>query len=182
MSVKRKVLEAKTDQELEYYLQQGNKFVPQASQFTYEILKSRGRIFTPEDTERITLMIEKKSEEDKIIIHENHKKAANLIYISATLGIVNMILFPDLPFSFFSIFVAIIILGFMFGIGYMISKGSNGAKYILLVCMIFGIIYIPFILLTITRTPVVGIINIVQTVLQVWAIVLLYQIPKYKLE
>jgi len=70
----------------------------------------------------------------------------------------------------------------MFGIGYMISKGSNGAKYILLVCLIFGIIYIPFILLTITRTPVVGIINIVQTLLQVWAIVLLYQIPKYKLE
>ncbi|MEN5055070.1 hypothetical protein [Sphingobacterium kitahiroshimense] len=182
MSVKRKVLEAKTDQELEYYLQENNKFVPQASQFAYEILKLRGRIFTPEDTERITLMIEKKSEEDKIIIHQNHKKAAILIYISATLGIVNMILFPDLPFSFFSIFVAIIVLGFMFGIAYMISKGSNGAKYILLVCMIFGIIYIPFILLTITRTPIVGIISLLQTALQVWAIVLLYQIPKNKSE
>ncbi|UZJ64767.1 hypothetical protein OKW96_20945 [Sphingobacterium sp. KU25419] len=95
--MKRKVLEAKTDKELEIYLQEDTRFVPQAIQFAYEIFKSRGRIFTPEEIEQ---------------------KAANLIYTSAALSIVNIIISPYVNFSFLSIFFALIIVGMIFGIGY----------------------------------------------------------------
>lgn len=180
MSVKRKVLEGKTDKELTQYLQDDNTFVPQACQFAYEILQSRGRIFTPEEIERIKVMISKKYEKDKIIVHENHKKAAYLIYISASLGIINLMLSPELHFSLLSIFTVLIIIAIIFEVGYFISKGSNGAKYIVLIIMIFGLIYIPLIMSNMISNPIVGFINIMQTVLQICAITLLFQIPKAK--
>lgn len=178
MSVKRKILEAKTDKELEIYLQEDTRFVPQAIQFAYEILKSRGRIFTPEEIEQITFLIEEKSRNDKITIHPNHKKAANLIYASAALSIVNIIISPYVNFSFLNIFFSLIIVGMIFGIGYIVSKGSNGVKYIILAMMIIGLMYIPLMMSNIIQNPVVGTINIMQTALQIWALILLFQIPK----
>lgn len=178
MSVKRKILEAKTDKELEIYLQEDTRFVPPAIQFAYEILKSRGRIFTPEEIEQITFLIEEKSRNDKITIHPNHKKAANLIYASAALSIVNIIISPYVNFSFLNIFFSLIIVGMIFGIGYIVSKGSNGVKYIILAMMIIGLMYIPLMMSNIIQNPVVGTINIMQTALQIWALILLFQIPK----
>lgn len=178
MSVKRKILEAKTDKELEIYLQEDTRFVPQAIQFAYEILKSRGRIFTPEEIEQITFLIEEKSRNDKITIHPNHKKAANLIYASAALSIVNIIISPYVNFSFLNIFFSLIIVGMIFGIGYIVSKGSNGVKYIIFAMMIIGLMYIPLMMSNIIQNPVVGTINIMQTALQIWALILLFQIPK----
>ncbi|SDM16483.1 hypothetical protein [Chryseobacterium taihuense] len=53
MSVSRKILEGKSNQELERYIASDSKFVPEANLLAYEILKARGREFTPEETERI---------------------------------------------------------------------------------------------------------------------------------
>lgn len=180
MSVKRKVLEAKTDKELEYYLQEENKFVPQANQFAYEILKSRGRIFTPEETERITLMIAEKSKKEEIIIHKNHKKAANLIYISVAIGIINLFFLPEYLYSFLAAFIGIIVMVIICGIGYMISKGSNGAKYIYLCLLILGLFNLPTTISILSLNPIIASVNIIQMILQIWAMVLLFQIPKSK--
>ena len=76
------------------------------------------------------------------------------------------------------IFIALFSLAFVFGIGYLVGKGTEWIKYVLLVILILGLLGFPFIIANLKNEPVVGIINIVQTVLQIWALVLLFKIPK----
>ena len=51
--VSRKVIEKLSDFELEKYIKPESKFVPEAIEFAYDILKQRGRIFTDSETEQI---------------------------------------------------------------------------------------------------------------------------------
>ncbi len=111
------------------------------------------------------------------IIHPNNERAATIIYLSAGLGIVNVILSPE-THSGFGITVAIFTLGILLGTGYLVGIGTDWIKYILLAMMIFGVMGIPIVLMNITNNPVVGIINIIQTALEIYAIVLLFKIPK----
>lgn len=178
MSVKKSVLEAKTDKELEEYIKEGNGFVPEANILAFEILKSRGREFTELETQRIMSLVSEKNKENEKIIHPNHKRAANLIYLSAGLGVINVILSPAIFNNSFGIIIAILTLGMLIGLGYLVSRGDDWIKYVLLVFMILGLIGIPGIIMNILLSPIVGIINIVQTALQIYAIVLLFRIPK----
>lgn len=175
MSVNKRLLEKKSDQELEKYIEEGNRFVPEANIFSYEILKSRGREFTDEETQRIMSL---KKNDQNIIIHPNHKNSAELMYISGALGIGNIIWKYETLDSGFKIFIAVISVAFVFGIGYFISKGIEWIKYVLLVILLLGLLGIPFFIANFKNEPVVGIINVVQTVLQVWALILLFKIPK----
>lgn len=177
MSVNKRLLEKKSDQELEKYIEEGNRFVPEANIFAYEILKSRGREFTDEETQRIMSL---KNKDQDIIIHPNHKNSAELMYISGALGIGNIIWKYETLDSGFKIFIAVISVAFVFGIGYFISKGIEWIKYALLVILLLGLLGIPFFIANFKNEPVVGIINIVQTFLQVWALILLFKIPKSK--
>ena len=79
MSVNKRLLEQKSNQELEKYIDIGNRFVPQANLYAYEILKSRGREFTEEETERIMSLTDENNKSNEIVIHKNHKKSADLI-------------------------------------------------------------------------------------------------------
>lgn len=45
MSVSRKILEEKSNQELEKYIEPGNRFVPEANLYAYEILKNKALLF-----------------------------------------------------------------------------------------------------------------------------------------
>ncbi|MBF0694663.1 MAG: hypothetical protein IR153_06360 [Flavobacterium sp.] len=178
MSVKKSVLELKSDKELEEYITEGNRFVPEARVLAYEILKSREREFSELEIQRIMSSTSTTSQDEEKLIHLNHKKAANLIYLSAALGVINFILSPQLFKNSFGILVAIITLGIIIGMGYLVSNGNNWIKYLLLVFMIFGLIGIPFIIINIVNNPLVGISNVTQTILQVIAIILLFKIPK----
>lgn len=180
MSVSRKVLSEKSNQELEKYIEAGNKFVPDANLYAYEILKNRGREFTDEETERIMSLMNEKTKNEEIIIHPNHKKSADLIYLSGALGIGNLIWVYDTLDSGIEIFIAFFSVAFVFGIGYFISKGAEWVKYFLLVILLLGLLGFPYIIANLKNEPIVGIINIVQTVLQIWALYLLFVIPKHK--
>ena len=175
MSVNKRLLEEKTNQELEKYIEAGNRFVPEANLYAYEILKSRGREFTDEETERIMSL---KNINQETIIHPNHKKSAELMYLSGALGIGNIIWTYETLDSGIKIFIALISVAFVFGIGYLISKGTEWIKYALLVILLLGLLGFPFIIANLKNEPVVGIINIVQTLLQIWALILLFKIPK----
>lgn len=177
MSVSKRLLESKSDQELEQYIKPESKFVVEAQMYAYEILKSRGREFTNEESERIiSLTNQKKTEE--IIIHPNHKKAADLIYLSGALGIGNIIWKSDTLDSGIKIFIAVISVVLIFGIGYFVSKGLEWIKYVLVIILGLGMLGLPFIIINLKNDPVLGIINIIQTILQVWSLVLLFQIPR----
>lgn len=178
MSVNKRLLEQKSNQELEKYIEIGNRFVPQANLYAYEILKSRGREFTEEETERILSLVNENNKRNEIVIHKNHKKSADLIYLSGLLGIANLIWTFEALDNGMKIFIALFSLALVFGIGYLVSKGTEGIKYVLLVIFIFGLLGFPFIIANLKNELVVGIINIVQTVLQIWALVLLFKIPK----
>ena len=64
MSVKKSVLEAKKNNELYIYIQPGSRFVAKAIQYSFDILKQRGEIFSEEETNRITELIENKNLKD----------------------------------------------------------------------------------------------------------------------
>lgn len=178
MTVKKSVLETKPDRELEEYIKEGNRFVPEANILAFEILKSRGREFNELEVQRILSLISEKNKVKEVIIHPNHKKSANVIYLSAGLGIINVILSPVILNNSYQIIGAIFTLGIIIGIGYLVSQGNDWIKYVLLVLMILGLIGIPFIIINILNNPIVGIINIIQTALQIYAIILLFKIPK----
>ena len=178
MNVKKSILETKSNRELEEYIKEGNKFVPEANILAFEILKSRGREFTELETQTIMSLVSEKNKVKETVIHPNHKKAANLIYLSAVLGIINAILSSETFNNSFDIIVAIITFGIIIGIGYLVSKGNDWIKYILLVFMIIGLFAIPIVIMNIINNPIIGIINIIQTALQIFAVVLLFKIPK----
>ena len=111
-------------------------------------------------------------------IHTNYIKSSNLIFGTVGLGLINFFFSSDLLNTGQNIATAIFTLVIIAGIGYLVRQGKNWVKYLLLVFMIFGLIGIPFIIDNIVQRPVVGIVNIAQTIMQLWATVLLFKIPK----
>lgn len=177
MSVNKGVLEKKSDQELVQYILPQSTFVDEAKMYAFDILKSRGYEFSPEEIERNQKLINTKTERKNEIIHPNYKRSAELIYLSGALGIGNVIWQYETLDSGMKIFIFIVSLGFVFGIGYLISKGNEWIKYVLLVLFALGLISIIFVIANLANDPVSGIINITQTILQIWALVLLFKVP-----
>lgn len=184
MRVDKSVLEKLSDYDLEQYIKAGNKYVRDANIYAYEILKSRGRTFSSEENERILALItikeekERKEREEETPVHPYHKKAADLVYLSGALGIANAIWKYDTFNSGFAVFIAIVVLLLIFGIGYIISKGVSGIKYVLLILLLLGFAGLPAVIENFKSDLVGGIINILQSVLQIWAVILLFRIPK----
>ena len=112
-------------------------------------------------------------------VHENFIKSSNLIFISAALGLINVFLTKGELGSTKLIASAILTLLFVGGLGYIVRQGYAWIKYLLLVLMIFGLIgIVGLIIMTFEKQPLTSIVNIIQTILQTWATVLLFIIPK----
>lgn len=179
MHTKKNVLEKMSDRELEQYIQPNSKFVPQAIQYAYEILQSRGRIFTAEEQDHIHSLVSKVGSNDTII-HPNHTKASNFIYLSGAIGIAGLIWTSEQLNSGLAIFISVAVIAFVFGTGYMIGKGNTVAKYLFLFLFAIGILGIPVIIAHLSTDPILAIINALQLILQTWAAVLLLKIPNTK--
>jgi len=112
-------------------------------------------------------------------VHENFIKSSNLIFISAALGLINVFLTKGELGSTKLIASAILTLLFVGGLGYIVRQGYAWIKYLLLVLMIFGLIgIVGLIIMNFEKQPLTSIVNIIQTILQTWATVLLFIIPK----
>lgn len=180
MDTQKNVLEKMSDHELEQYMKPDSKFVPQAIQYAYEILQSRGRIFTHDEQERIHSMISKVEEQKEENIHPNSTKASNLIYLSGAVGIGCLIWTSEQLNSGLAIFIATAVLAFVFGTGYMIGKGNDVAKYLFIIFFVLGLIGIPTLIAHLSTDPVLGGMNVLQFILQAWAFILLLKIPRNK--
>ncbi len=68
LMVNKSVLRKFSNQELEGYLKEGNRFVPEAVQMAFEILEERGRIFTEQERSSVQQMMQNKrnAEEAKL--------------------------------------------------------------------------------------------------------------------
>lgn len=177
MSVNKSILEKKSNKELEQYILPQSEWTDDSKIYAFDILKSRGYEFSPEEMERNQKLIDAKTERKNVTIHPNYKRSAELIYLSGALGIGNLIWQYETLNSGIKIFIALVSLAFVFGIGYLISKGNEWIKYILLILFALGFIGIIFIIANLAKDPVSRIINIVQTLLQTWALILLFKVP-----
>ena len=111
-------------------------------------------------------------------IHPNYINSSNLIFGSVGLGLINFFFSSDVLNTGQNIATAILTLVIIAGIGFLVRQGKDWVKYLLLVFTVLGLISIPFIINTISQGPVVGLINIAQTIMQIWAMVLLFKVPK----
>ncbi|KQT21524.1 hypothetical protein ASG22_15320 [Chryseobacterium sp. Leaf405] len=176
MSADKNILKKMSDQELEKYIQPESRFVPEAIQYAYEILKERGRVLSSQEIERIQSLSVNNIQDKEI--NPNYIKASNLIYLSGALAITNIIWLHELLNSPSNIFIAFATLIFIFGIGYLISKGKSWVKYLLGGLFLLGLISLPEVITTIKTNLVLATFNIAQTILQAWVIILLFKIPK----
>ncbi|WP_300687021.1 hypothetical protein [Chryseobacterium sp.] len=64
--VNRNILRKLSDFELEKYLKEGNRFVPEAVQMAFEILEERGRIFSEQEKAAVLQLIQHKKEEEEV--------------------------------------------------------------------------------------------------------------------
>lgn len=178
MIVKKSVLEQKTDKQLEEYIKSESRFVPEAIKYAFEILQSRGKEFSNDDIERINSLIIFKNQKKEYIIHENHIRSSNFLFASVGLGVINIFLSPEILNSGFAEFIAICTLAFLIGLGLLIRKGIDWIKYLFLGLMIFGLLGLPLMIRNMFTNPIVGIINILQSVLQLISLFFLFMIPK----
>lgn len=167
-----------SSEELEKYIQPDSKFVPQAIECAFKILESRGKEFSPEEIEKRNSLIEIEKKKAEVIIHPNHTKASNLIYLSCALGIGNVIWTYESLNSVMAVFITVISIAFVFGLGYLAGIGTEWIKYVLLILLVLGVVALPAMIMALQTDPVVGILNIIQTALQIWAVVLLFKVPK----
>ena len=111
-------------------------------------------------------------------LHSNFIKSSNLIFVTVGLGITNFFFSKETLSGGTNIAIAIITLSMILGLGILVRQGFNWIKYLLLVITILGLFGISTILIDFSQNPIVGIVNLVQTVLEIWATVILFLIPK----
>lgn len=112
-------------------------------------------------------------------VHPNYIKASNLTLVTLILGIINIFLGNTPLNNIQTIATLIFTIGFTIVLAYFIRQGYPWMKIVLLVLSITGtLIIIPIWLRMVKDEPIVFIINIIQTAIQIWVIILLFKIPK----
>jgi hypothetical protein len=110
-------------------------------------------------------------------LHSNYIKSSNLIFITAGLGVINLFFSNDLLINGQNIATVIITPLFVAGIGFLVRQGKQWVKYLLLVLTVLGLLGMLLIINSLFERTISGIINITQTIMQVWATILLFKIP-----
>lgn len=117
----------------------------------------------------------------KFSLNPNYIKASNLFFISASFGILNFFLSPEILSSKADIIISITAIIFISIIGLALRFEVSWIKYILLVLIIVGINTLPpLIKEELTLHPINGIITILQVVTQVYATILILVFSKRK--
>ena len=180
MIAKKSVIKELDDQILQTYIDSKSRFTDKAKIIAYEVLVERNYNFT---NEQISFINELKNNKNKLEIetkkvHPNYLIAARLISISLLLGILNSI-FSNKVELIEEYIVIIFTVLFVLVIAYLVRKGINFMKYILLFLFIVGTFFsIPFLPLLIELKPIDGFVYIIQSILQLVAIIFLFLIPK----
>ena len=105
---------------------------------------------------------------------KNRILASILIFISAGLGILNFYFAKELLNSGTNIAIAVFTLLFIIGLGFLARKDIKWVKWVFLIIMLIGIFSLPQILNNLSIRPIVALINLLQTVLQIAALILLF--------
>ena len=111
-------------------------------------------------------------------IHPNFEKASNIIFGTVGLGLINLFLSRDALSYGKNLFVVVFIQLIIVALGYLVRRGYRWTKYLLLVLTFLGLTEIPSVINNLTQKPMVELINIAQTIMQIWTVVLLFKVPE----
>lgn len=111
----------------------------------------------------------------KTTFNKNYIKSSNLIFLSALVGAINLLLLPGLLSSKTAMIVGFFTIVFLIFLGLMIRLGIFWIKYLLVILVLLGLTGLPLVIRNFLDRPLNGIFNIVQSIIQIYAIVLLFK-------
>ena len=111
-------------------------------------------------------------------LHSNYIQSSNFIFVSAGLEMVGLFFAQDRLSNTTNIAIAVVTISLIVGFGFLVRQGLNWIKYFLLALIILGVIGMLFIPDNEAENPIAKGINIAQTIIEIWAMVLLFKIPK----
>lgn len=111
----------------------------------------------------------------KFSLNPNYILASNLFLFSAGLGIVNVLLLPDVFNSSYTIFIGVVSIAFLILLALLIRIGIDWIKYILATLIIAGLfISYELMISEFLLRPLNGTINLIQSLAQICAVILLF--------
>ncbi|MBC8006142.1 MAG: hypothetical protein H7X84_11760 [Verrucomicrobia bacterium] len=115
----------------------------------------------------------------KNYLHPNYIKAARLLFLSGGISILNALFTSDIT-SVYSHESSVVMLAsvVIFVFAWYVRRGHGWLKYVLLALVLVGLFSIQATVDEVKQNPVGGMINIATSIMQVWAVVLLFMIPK----
>ncbi|MDR2269569.1 MAG: hypothetical protein LBF27_01580 [Sphingobacterium sp.] len=132
--VNRSVIKKLSDNELEKYIKPDSRSVADAVQYAYEILKERGRNFTPAESEQIEALINRKQ--------ETEFAEENLLDEGATTDENAIELYKNSAILFFSLFFGVIFGAVLQALNFVKIKDYKGAIVSLLFAIGFTVLQI----------------------------------------
>lgn len=109
----------------------------------------------------------------------NFLKSSNLMFATAGLASVNFLLLPNSDKVLLNVYFVIFALIIFVGLGFLIRSGKNSIKYFLITLILAELLTgFPGMFLIMRVTQISMIINLLQLILQVYAVILLFKIPK----
>lgn len=115
----------------------------------------------------------------KDYLHPNYNKAARLLFLSGGISILNALFTSDIT-SVYSHESSVVMLAsaVIFAFAWYVRRGHGWLKYVLLALILVGLFFIQATVDEVKQNPVGGIVDIATSIMQVWAVVLLFMIPK----
>ena len=109
-------------------------------------------------------------------VHPNYIKSSNIILSTIVIACI-ILLLKSTSFTIARTIGAMVSTFIIIGtLAYLVRKGYIWVKYLLLAFSIIGTL--PALFLALSENTIVGILNITQIILQTWAVVLLFKVPK----
>ncbi|MFZ4927853.1 hypothetical protein [Chryseobacterium sp. Mn2064] len=133
--VNKSVLRKLSNQELEAYLKEGNRFVPEAVQIAFEILEERGRIFNDQKKATVQQLIQRKKEAEEAKL--NAEREIWQDYITEDPSAVK--LFPRELILIISLLLGTIPGSLLLNLNFLNLKKYGAA----VLALVFGFIFVP---------------------------------------
>lgn len=133
--VKKSVLEKLSSPELDNYLKEGNRFIPEAVQMAFDILQERGRTFSEQEKAQIQQLIQNKKAQEELKLQEEQEMWKD--NVSEDPHAVK--LFPRDIILIISFIVGTVPGAILLGINFIKLKKYTAAVF----TFIFGFIYLP---------------------------------------
>lgn len=115
----------------------------------------------------------------KDYLHPNYNKAARLLFLSGGIFILNALFTSDIT-SVYSHESSVVLLAsvVIFAFAWYVRRGHGWLKYVLLALILVGLFSIQSTVDEVKQNPVGGIVDIATSIMEIWAVVLLFMIPK----